>query len=47
MALPEAKLDAIIARHQAVEDELATAPERDRYVKLSRDCASAADSAAS
>jgi peptide chain release factor 1 len=37
MALPEAKLDAIIARHQAVEDELATAPERDRYVKLSRE----------
>src|SRR5262249_59014234 len=35
--LPEARLDALIARHRAVEDELAAGPDRDGYVKLSRE----------
>ncbi|HKA70976.1 MAG TPA: peptide chain release factor 1 [Xanthobacteraceae bacterium] len=35
--LPEARLDALIARHRAVEDELAAGPDRDAYVKLSRE----------
>jgi len=35
--LPEARLDALIARHRAVEDELAGGPDRDAYVKLSRE----------
>jgi peptide chain release factor 1 len=37
--LPEAKLDTLLARHAAVEAELSTAPERDTYVKLSREFA--------
>jgi peptide chain release factor 1 len=39
MNLPETKLDALLARHRAVEDELSGAPERDLYVKLSREFA--------
>src|SRR5215475_4992308 len=35
--LPETKLDAVIARHKVVEDELAAGPDRDLYVKLSRE----------
>jgi peptide chain release factor 1 len=35
--LPEAKLDALVARHHAVEAELASAPDRDNYVRLSRE----------
>jgi len=35
--LPETKLDALIARHRAMEDELASGPDRDLYVKLSRE----------
>jgi len=35
--LPEARLDALIARHRAVEGELAAGPDRDAYVKLSRE----------
>ena len=34
-----AKLDALIARQQAVEAELASQPDRDTYVKLSREFA--------
>ena len=37
--LPEQKLDALIARHQAVETELATQVPPDTYVKLSREFA--------
>jgi protein subunit release factor A len=37
IALPEAKLDALIARHRAVERELAAAPDRELYIKLSRE----------
>jgi peptide chain release factor 1 len=39
MNLPQTKLDALVARHKAVEGELAGAPERDTYVKLSREFA--------
>jgi peptide chain release factor 1 len=35
--LPEAKLDALIARHQAVEGELAAGADRDTYVRLTRE----------
>ena len=35
--LPEARLDALLARHAAVEGELAAGPDRDAYVKLSRE----------
>jgi peptide chain release factor 1 len=35
--LPEPKLDALIARHRTVERELAGGPDRDTYVKLSRE----------
>jgi peptide chain release factor 1 len=37
--LPESKLDALLARHKTVETELSAAPERDTYVKLSREFA--------
>ncbi|MGE3150749.1 MAG: peptide chain release factor 1 [Pseudorhodoplanes sp.] len=37
--LPEQKLDALVARHQAVEAELATPLDPDAYVKLSREFA--------
>src|SRR5262245_62894935 len=37
--LPEQKLDALIARHQAVEAELATQVPPETYVKLSREFA--------
>ena len=36
-ALPQAKLDALIARHATVEGELAAGPDRDTYVRLSRE----------
>jgi peptide chain release factor 1 len=39
MNLPEAKLDALLARHKSVEADLSGAPERDAYVKLSREFA--------
>jgi peptide chain release factor 1 len=39
VALPEPKLDALLARHRAVEAELNGAPERDTFVKLSREFA--------
>src|SRR3954471_10540101 len=35
--LPQARLDAVIARHKVVEHELAAGPDRDSYVKLSRE----------
>src|SRR5437588_10095118 len=37
--LPEQKLDALVARHKAVERELATPVTPDTYVKLSREFA--------
>jgi peptide chain release factor 1 len=37
--LPQSKLDALVARHKTVEGELSGAPERDTYVKLSREFA--------
>src|SRR3954454_696601 len=37
--LPEQKLDALIARHRAVETELSTQVSPDTYVKLSREFA--------
>jgi peptide chain release factor 1 len=37
--LPQAKLDALIARHAAVEADLAAQPDRQAYVKLSRELA--------
>ena len=37
--LPEAKLDALLARHAAVERELAGAPEPSTFVRLSREFA--------
>ena len=37
MILPAAKLDALLARARAVEDELASGPERDTFVRLSRE----------
>jgi peptide chain release factor 1 len=39
MMLPATKLDALVARHKTVESELSAAPERDAYVKLSREFA--------
>jgi peptide chain release factor 1 len=36
-ALPQTKLDALIARHSAVESELAAGPDRESYVRLSRE----------
>jgi peptide chain release factor 1 len=35
--LPESKLDALVARHRTVEGELATGPDREQFVKLSRE----------
>jgi peptide chain release factor 1 len=37
--LPEAKLDALVARHAAIETDLASQPDRQTYVKLSREFA--------
>src|SRR5215467_11042037 len=37
--LPEQKLDALVARHHAVESELATQVSPETYVKLSREFA--------
>ncbi|MCC7346603.1 MAG: peptide chain release factor 1 [Variibacter sp.] len=37
--LPPAKIDALIARHHAVEAELATNPDRETFVRLSREFA--------
>ena len=37
--LPEQKLDALLARHKAVESELATVLSRETYIKLSREFA--------
>src|SRR4249920_1075270 len=37
--LPEQKLDALLARHRAVESELATQVTPETYVKLSREFA--------
>src|SRR5215467_5376872 len=36
-ALPESKLDALIARHRAVEGELSAGPGREAFVRLSRE----------
>jgi len=36
-SLPQARLDALMSRYQAVEDQLAAGPDRDSYVKLSRE----------
>src|SRR3954454_3883360 len=35
--LPQARLDAVIARHKVFEGALAAGPDRDTYVKLSRE----------
>jgi len=35
--LPQTKLDALLARHAAVEGELAAGPDRESYVRLSRE----------
>jgi len=35
--LPQAKLDALVARHAAIETELAAQPDRRTYIKLSRE----------
>src|SRR5215469_6200015 len=35
--LPQAKLDALVARHAAIETDLAAQPDRQTYVKLSRE----------
>ena len=37
--LPEAKLDALVARYAAIETDLAGQPDRQTYVKLSREFA--------
>jgi peptide chain release factor 1 len=37
--LPEAKLDALLTRHAAIESELATPQNRDNFVRLSREFA--------
>ena len=37
IALPQHRLDALLARHSLVESELATNLSRDDYVKLSRE----------
>ncbi len=39
IALPQHRLDALLARHSLVESELATNLSRDDYVKLSREFA--------
>ena len=39
MILPEQKLDALVTRLKTVEAELAAGPERDTYVRLSREFA--------
>src|SRR5262245_62097380 len=36
-SLPEGRLDALVARHEVVASELAAGPDRDSYVKLSRE----------
>jgi peptide chain release factor 1 len=38
-SLPEPRLDALIARHRTVEGELSAGPDRDLFVKLSRELA--------
>ena len=45
--LPQSRLDALIARHKTVETELSAAPERDAYVRLSREFAELAPLVAS
>ena len=37
--LPQAKLDALVARHAAIETDLAGQPDRQTYVKLMREFA--------
>ena len=37
MILPEQKLDALVTRLKTIETELAAGPERDTYVRLSRE----------
>ncbi len=39
IALPQHRLDALLARHSLVESELATNLSRDDYVKMSREFA--------
>ena len=39
MALPESKLDTLLARHAAVESELSSNPSSETYVRLSREFA--------
>src|SRR5882724_10225974 len=39
MTLPEAKLDTLLARHAAVENELSGSPNSETYVRLSREFA--------
>jgi peptide chain release factor 1 len=39
VALPQARLDALVARLKTVETDLAAGPDRDTYVKLSREFA--------
>jgi peptide chain release factor 1 len=36
-SLPEGRLDALVTRHETVASELAAGPDRDSYVKLSRE----------
>jgi peptide chain release factor 1 len=36
-SLPETRLDALIARHRTVESELSASPDREHFVKLSRE----------
>ena len=37
VTLPQSKLDALVSRLRTVEADLASGPDRDTYVKLSRD----------
>src|SRR4051812_36827154 len=37
--LPQAKLDALVARHAEIQSELTGSPDRDTYVRLSREYA--------
>src|SRR4051794_20964855 len=37
ITLPQSKLDALVSRLRTVEDDLAAGPDRDTYVKLSRE----------
>jgi len=37
VTLPQSKLDALVSRLRTVEDDLAAGPDRDTYVKLSRE----------